>query len=131
MSPRGKTYMHIPGEGTRRQVGTRVAEITASRRRHFLSLAPALPYPTLPPSNHPAYPYLPPPPFSSQHPPPPPPPPRGGPGVAFHPFKATSTSFLVSRVGQASVVEPTRGWRCTWNAILRRRETTNLMCPPG
>lgn len=34
-----ETYMHILREVARRQVGTRVAEITASRRRHFLSLA--------------------------------------------------------------------------------------------
>jgi len=34
----GKTYMHILREAARRQVGTRVAEVTASRRRHFLSL---------------------------------------------------------------------------------------------
>lgn len=35
---RGETYMHILREVARRQVGTRVAEVTASRRRHFLSL---------------------------------------------------------------------------------------------
>lgn len=129
MSPRGKTYMHIPGEGTRRQVGTRVAEITASRRRHFLSLAPALPY-----LSRLTTPRI---------------------RIRLLPLSARSILLLLlllllavaqvllstrlkplplrssCRVGQASGVEPTRGWRCTWNAVHHRRETTNLMCPPG
>lgn len=118
---RGETYMHILREAAeRRQVGTRVAEVTASRRRHFLSLLCSITLPRL--TRHPE-PWLSClqriPLFSLSGA-------VGGPGVAFQPVKATPPVPVASPLGlhrAYGVAEPRR--------LLRLRGLTRRVGAPA